>query len=163
LGIAHDGENGWRSARSKRPDTTDPKWFVDYNYYNPSGFDFHLNGPSSAFLHSSVAPLAAGWNQFTLAKDASVYSFYLNGVSIGSQTFAGTFPDPASPFTLGYAEGGHDFSGCLDEVVLYNRALTASEAQVLAGIEPIPEPATMLLLGAGIACLAGAGRRGRRR
>jgi hypothetical protein len=51
--------------------------------------------------------------------------------------------------TLGSAEG-LTYSGLLDEIVLYNRALSPAEVGQLAGVAAVPEPAAS---GAAI-CLA---------
>ncbi|MEI7934832.1 MAG: Ig-like domain-containing protein, partial [Chlorobiaceae bacterium] len=112
------------------------KWFIDYGMYNASRFEIHINGPSSAFLPSNQVTLSSGWNQLTLVKKGSDYQFYLNGLNIGHQTFSGAFPDPVADLILGYAEPGHQFSGLMDEVVLYNRSLSAYEVQTLVGLQP---------------------------
>jgi hypothetical protein len=120
------------------------KWFIDYDYKNRSCFELHVKyTPSTGtFLPTNPVALADGWNQLTLVKDNSNYFFYLNGIGIGSQTFGDPFPDPSSALIFGSAES-FSFNGLMDNVVLYNRALTASEVQTLA---TVPEPATLLLL-----------------
>src|SRR5262249_35414880 len=115
------------------------KWFIDYGYFTPGAFEIHLNDPSGnfVFLPSNPVALPQGWNQLTLTKDNSAYPFYLNGVNIGSQTSSGISPDPTSPLFFGYSEGPLfsgplQYSGLLDNVVLYDRTLTASEVALLA-------------------------------
>lgn len=137
-----------------------PKWFVTYNYNTAGKFDFDFYGPSISdnnLLSSSAALNASEWYQLTVTRSGSgtgaVATFYLNGTQIGSvnQTTADAFPNPTSALTLGFAEGSLGFNGgLLDEIVLYNRALTAGEAASLAGV---PEPATGALL-AGVTALA---------
>ncbi|MEX0654094.1 MAG: LamG-like jellyroll fold domain-containing protein [Phycisphaeraceae bacterium] len=46
-------------------------------------------------------------------------------------------------------DGGRFFEGLLDEVGFWGRALTADEVAALAAGEPIPEPASLTLLGLG--------------
>jgi hypothetical protein len=136
------------------------KWFIDYSQANTSSFEFHVNGPSAAYLPSNPVALSSEWNQLTLVKDNSSYSFYLNGNNIGNNTFAGTFPDPNAPLMFGQAEGSFKFDGLMDDVVLYNRALTESEVQTLATIAPsVPEPETYLLMGVGLLSLLAAHKR----
>ena len=122
---------------------TQNKWFVDYGYFTSGSFDFHENGSTYGFLSSDAAsPASATWNNLAVVKDGSLYSFYLNGSGIGSQTLSGTFPQPTAPFTIGYAEPGLGYNGLIDDVALYNRALSASEVQELAAT---PEPSTLAL------------------
>jgi hypothetical protein len=126
------------------------KWVVLYAYNTADTFQFHVNGPSTAFLNSDpVVPDASQWNNLAVVKAGDEYSFYLNGAPIGSQTFGGAFPHPTAPLTLGSAEG-LTYSGLLDEIVLYNRALSPAEVGQLAGVAAVPEPAAS---GAAI-CLA---------
>ena len=125
------------------------KWFITYNYNTAGKFDFDFYGPSISdnnLLSNPAALNASQWYQLTVTRSGTgtgaVVTFYLGGAQIGSvnQTTADAFPDPTNPLTLGFAEGSLGFNGgLLDEVVLYNRALTAGEAASLAGI---PEPAT---------------------
>ena len=128
------------------------KWFVDYNYTNPGGFGFHTNGSILGYAASSTVALpSSGWNQFTLAKSGTTYSFYLDGASVGSVTGNASIPDPNAPLTLGFAEGNLGYAGLMDNVVLYDRALTQSEAQILA---ETPEPGAFWLLGSLLAACA---------
>jgi hypothetical protein len=45
-------------------------------------------------------------------------------------------PDVSAPLTIGQAEGRGFFNGLIDEVKIYNRALTATEVSTLAGTKP---------------------------
>jgi len=136
-----------------------PKWVVFYDYGGP-GFVLHINGPSFAFLDANSVTIAPGWNQFTLTKSGSDYEFYLDGKNIGSANFAGTFPAPNAPLQFGSSDGGAAFPGLLENVVLYNTALTASEVQSLA--TPLPPTWTIMLLGlAGLGFFAYRGTKNR--
>ena len=52
---------------------------------------------------------------------------YVDGVAVGS-SFNHTTASHAYPLTIGYAQfSGQEFAGVIDEVAIYNRALTAAE------------------------------------
>lgn len=130
---------------------TAPKWFVDYGYINAGVFNLHLNGnPSLTVLSSnSVSPSSSDWHNFALVKDGNLFSFFLDGAAIGTQTNTYSIPNPAAPLTIGFAESTvPSFNGLLDEIVFYNRALTLAEVQQLAAI---PEPAALPVLAGAIA------------
>ena len=56
---------------------------------------------------------------------------YLDGVLQGAQTFTGVIKQTTEPLAIGkyYANNDYDFSGLIDEVAIYKRALTAEEIE----------------------------------
>jgi Concanavalin A-like lectin/glucanases superfamily len=127
-----------------------PKWFIDYNYFNPGAFEF-LAGPS-LFTVNGPSATPTGWKQLTLTVENGVYTFYLDGVNEGSSPGADPgyqWPDPDAPLVFSFADGGSPYAGDLADVVIYNRALSASEVGELASLSSVPEPApwAMMLMG----------------
>ncbi len=120
------------------------KWVVFYNYAAPNAFEFHVNGQGSVFLNANPVPIPSGWNQFTVTDSGTDFEFYLNGANIGSVDFAGTFPTFPKPTDLqfGIGDGASAFRGLLENVVLYDRALTPAEVSQLSGGQP-PLPITI--------------------
>ena len=109
-----------------------PKWFIDYGYSNPGAFELQFVTTSGTILTSNQVSLPTGWNQLTLTKNSNVYTFYLNGVNIGTQLSSQTFPDPTVALSFGLQEPNvPKFNGLLQDVVLYNRTLSASEVATL--------------------------------
>jgi hypothetical protein len=112
------------------------KWFVDYGYApGPvNAFVLHLNTPDclDVFLQSDAVSIPSGWNQLTVVRHASDVVFYLNGQSIGTVPYAGITPYPSAPLSFGALEPCCNYSGLINDVVLYRRALTATQVQKLA-------------------------------
>jgi len=104
-------------------------------------YRFRLDGGNTlwAYLNGSVA--AATTSSFTTTSDiwqhvAMVYDgvsntvvFYLNGASDSKATsVSGVLDSPAQDLFIGsYTQGAEFFSGLIDEVRIYNRALSATE------------------------------------
>jgi hypothetical protein len=67
-----------------------------------------------------------GWNHFALTYDGAVQKLYLNGNLVNSQGLS-------EEIKVGYENiiVGHQFSGLIDEIKIYNRALSASEIKQL--------------------------------
>lgn len=121
--------------------------------YSPSG----TGGFNSAQTVSSgsVGPLA-GWNHImaVYSGDASNVSLYLNGQLLPSSF--GSSPPSAdtlnlsdSPLYVG-VQPGQDISGnmkgMVDELVVYNRALSSNEVTQVYLVQSVPEPSTYVLV-----------------
>jgi hypothetical protein len=71
--------------------------------------------------------VSAGWHLLSATYDGVTGKLYLDGVQIAADTFT---PPPSSSlaFNIGhYYGGGFGWNGAIDEVRLYNRALSAAE------------------------------------
>jgi len=111
--------------------------------------------PRSVLLQSQIGAVTNfGWQHvaLTFEKASGVATIYVNGSSLAS-TNLGTFtPQTQTPVYLGFRPSGpasgNYFEGGMDEVTLYNRALTAFEIQSIvaageAGKCPPPPPACL--------------------
>jgi len=115
-----------------------PKWFIDYGYtvYGPNqDFVWHVNDYNTErlFLTSNaVNPIPAGWNQLTVVVDntGSSVTFYLNGQQIGSDSLPPYVLETDAPLVFGEVEG-LTFTGLMNDVTIYNRALSAQEVLTL--------------------------------
>ena len=113
------------------------KWVF---FHDGSGFGFHLNGPStgSVFLGPIPFALTTGqWHQLALTRSGSTYTFYADGMAVGSATDVRPIPDVNAPLTIGQAEGVGFINGRLDEVAIFSRALSAQEIQALFASEDL--------------------------
>jgi hypothetical protein len=137
-----------------------PKWV--FYQGNTSQIAFHVNtGGTQATLAAGFTPTPGDWYNVAVTRTAGTYRFYVDGLQVGAVTNAIVIPDAAAFLTFGQAEGLGFFDGRLDEIQIYNRALTASEIE---GLATVPEPVSLLLLAIGLAAVGVTGtRRGRTR
>jgi hypothetical protein len=130
-----------------------PKWFIDYNYFNPGGFEF-LTGPALQLVAGPVGAFP-GWNQLTLTESGGLYQFYLNGVADGSGTI-GAWGPVSFPLQFSFGDGGAPYAGLLADVVLYDRALSPAEVDTLVATTPLP--AGLPLFAGAVGALGAVGR-----
>lgn len=110
------------------------KWIFSYDAATDK-YVFHVNTPNGSVnfaIRSNVLNFVANvWYHVTLTRSGNVYTFYKDGVAVGSVTQAGTIPDAATPLTVGWGEGSGGFDGLIDEVKIYNYALTPLQVKML--------------------------------
>jgi hypothetical protein len=98
------------------------------------------------------------WYLLTRTFDGTNQKAYVDGALVGTR--AG-IPNNPTAITLGAhnsrADQGVGLVGKLDDVYIYNRALSPTEVSTLFSV--VPEPSTALLLGIGLSALAATRRR----
>jgi hypothetical protein len=76
------------------------------------------------------------WTHMAGTYDGSLATLYVDGVAVGSRPIVGVFPRDAVPVILGgngnAGAVSEFFPGRLDEIALYNRALSPDEIKLLA-------------------------------
>jgi len=104
----------------------DNKWWFAFG---GAKLTFHINSPTFGpifLVQAPFTPITNQWYHFAVVRNGNLYTIYTNGAVIGSQTDTNTIPNPNAPLTIGKAES-FNFDGLLDEVSIYNRALSPSE------------------------------------
>ncbi len=87
-------------------------------------------GASTVEAYGTAALTTGVWSHLALTFDGSNMVLYVNGVQISSQSGVGTIPTSASDLQIGGdTVHGRAFEGLIDEVRVYNRALSAAEIQ----------------------------------
>lgn len=129
------------------------KWVFFYD--DDGNLAFHINDTSgsSVFLTSptTISPNTGEWHHFALTRDGSTYTFYADGTSLGTGTTSQNIPNAGAALTIGQAEGLGYFDGRLDEIQIYNEALSASDIWDLSRFpQQIPEPSTYALILTGL-------------
>ncbi|BAY12056.1 LamG-like jellyroll fold domain-containing protein [Calothrix sp. NIES-2098] len=91
----------------------------------------------NGFTTGNVLRLNA-WNQVVTSFDGTTYKAYVNGQEVYSTTqFAGRKPYATQQLNIGRID--NNFSGQIDDVRIYNTALTATEIQQLYQAQPLPD------------------------
>lgn len=96
-------------------------------YAVPAG-TINLGGPDEAIRGSSALSVGS-WVHLAATYDGSLLRFYINGALIASRAQSGFIEASASPLRMGgnAAWSNEFFAGILDDVRIYNRALSAAE------------------------------------
>ena len=109
------------------------------------GYGFYLNNNKLGAMYASVKffdsgytfPSTGVWYYVVMERANGTTKFYVNGEQVGN-TFSGAQYTPIAPTQLNIATGNNNgegsFSGLIDEVMLYSRALSADEIKSLYGM-----------------------------
>ena len=134
-------------------------FFLDANAFNsgPGSLYANLVDQSGAWhqIHSPPGVVTAGVFQFvalTYDKTSGLARIYCNGHAVAQQVLGSFIPNTRYDLFLGHRPltrgETSSYLGALDEVALFNRALSAAEIQALCteqnNGEPMPAPATTL-------------------
>jgi uncharacterized protein YjdB len=97
---------------------------------NQSGPVAALHTSSDTNLYGPPPLPVNTWAHVAATYDGATLRLYVNGVQVNSQAFSGQMPLSASPLRIGGdSVWGEYFNGAIDEVRVYNRALSAAEIQ----------------------------------
>jgi hypothetical protein len=121
--------SGWRAAIVKEQ----PGGVVYYLYPSGGGDDSPVTGvyvaAEQTLFGGSRLPVST-WTHLAATFDGTTQRLYVNGVEVTSRAQTGTIQRSASPLRIGgNAVLGEFFEGFIDEVRIYNRALTLTEIQ----------------------------------
>lgn len=121
----HTGYRSWVWQYSNTSDAVGTDWTMGF---------YNVGSVAMKLVHQT-------WQHFAVTVGGGTVRYYLNGQLIGSNTTTNTIVyDGSQFFRLGrWGGGGRNFRGALDEVLVYNRALTAAE---VAGLVNSPAPTT---------------------
>ncbi len=120
--------SGWRTVLLK--EASNDLAYALYAHDNaPRSAGYARIGGSTNVQGPDALPLNT-WTHLALTYDGAVLRLYENGVEVGTQSVAGAIATSSGPLQIGgNAVWGEYFSGRIDEVRLYSRALTSTEIQ----------------------------------
>jgi hypothetical protein len=109
---------------------TRPKWIF---IFRGGHLSFHVVPPNNAWYASTNFRLPqVGWHHYLVTKNGSRYTIYVDGMSVSQSDGVPDLPtNNSAPLTIGQAEGGGWVNGSIDDVRIYNRALSATEVKSL--------------------------------
>jgi uncharacterized repeat protein (TIGR01451 family) len=110
------------------------KWFfamgggvLDFTVYNTA------QPPPNGFLvRAPFAPIVGQWYHLAVTKAGTTFTIYVNGVAVGSEVSPSPIATASAPLTIGQAEDIGFTNGLLDEMSIYNRALSQAELYAIA-------------------------------
>jgi hypothetical protein len=88
-------------------------------------------GAATESLYSPTAPATGTWHHAAAVKTATDMVMYIDGVQVATQANAGTFDGTVALITIGDIDNRQmrPWPGLIDDVRLYNTALTEAEVQ----------------------------------
>lgn len=125
------------------------KWFFSYGN---NTLKFHVNGPTPIAVGginlatSNFTPATNRWYNLAVTRENNFLTIYVDGVFVGDDNNPVSIPNPNAPLTIGQAEGIGFMDGLIDEVRIYNQALSVTEigAQIAADIVKSTAPNVLL-------------------
>jgi hypothetical protein len=108
-----------------------------YNLYantdagGPAAFVVRAAAPNNPVGAIGASPLALNtWTHLAATYDGSMLRLYVNGVQVGSQAMTGSLVTSTGVLGIGgNGVWGEYFQGQIDEIRIYNRALTPAQIQ----------------------------------
>ncbi len=152
--VVVDYNQGWKiegyGGDPAEPTSPHPLWF---SVGTDTGFEGIFAAPPVGQWHH------VAW-KFESVKGQYALSGFLDGYSESYLTFEGNMMEGAGDLYFGKSGLGaaDPFIGYLDEVRIFNTALSDNEILAVSQLNPVPLPTSLLLLGPGLLMLA-AGRR----
>jgi chitodextrinase len=93
-------------------------------------YELTLGGSLSSYLDSGVNPLIGQWQHLAASFDGTTARYYINGVEVASRAVVGAV-GTSNTWRIGAygSVAGGFFDGIIDEIHVYDRALSAAEVQ----------------------------------
>ena len=121
--------NSWRDVIYKGNDN----YFLEATSTGgsaPAGGGIFGNGSATTTVKAPTALTRSTWSHIALTYDGATLRLFVNGTQVATQARTGAIRTSTNPLQIGSDSiFGQYFSGSIDEVRVYNRALTAAEVQ----------------------------------
>ncbi len=121
---------------AKRPDCGSQVHYILQWYAPGDWFHFGSTGSLDNGVHTTADKLPLdSWTFISVTFDGAVATMYINGEAVANHAMS--FDPNTVPLTIGGEPScGDFFGGLIDEVKIYDRALSAAEVATLSGMIP---------------------------
>src|ERR1043166_87807 len=82
-------------------------------------------------VQAPFSPNVGQWYHLAVTRNGNTYIIFVDGIPVGSEVNTVAIPNANAPLTIGQAEELGFMNGRLDEVTIYDRALTQAELQAI--------------------------------
>jgi serine/threonine protein kinase len=117
------------------------KWLFAYG---DGVLNFHINHAHKEggfYAKAGFSPDLDRWYHLAVTRSRGTFTIYVDGVRVASEKVDVIIPNPVAPLTIGQAEGGFFFGGLIDEVAIYDRALSPAEVKARwSALAPASKP-----------------------
>jgi len=130
-----EGKGTETAPMAKALSTASPSWSfqVRYGWGSPTPYmAFTFNSSPRAWVYVGQNLTKGEWSHIACSHDGTTLKCYLDGIERDSKPMGKITSSPA-PILIGSDGWGCDWIGAIDEVAVYNRALSAAEILYLAG------------------------------
>jgi hypothetical protein len=130
-----EGKATTTAPMAKALSTASPSWSyqVRYGWNSPKPYmAFTFNTSPRAWVYVGQNLTKGEWSHIACSHDGATLRCYLDGIERDSTPMGKITSSPA-PVLIGSDGWGCDWIGAIDEVAIYNRALSANEVLYLAG------------------------------
>ncbi len=116
------------------------RWKISMPNHGKPVFTTHAGGACCSDMDSGTPLTIGAWTHVVMTHDGAKDIIYFNGVQVNEKNVAGALDATTYPLGIGYnpIDVGNYFNGAIDEVELFNVALTAPQIAALYTTQNTP-------------------------